>query len=94
MDVFTGQLRVSEFILYGVFVDEVLSGSGSPPPPGDTTICHNYWERTPLSLDEGLAFAEALGPDAIGMMISAKSGTPQDVREAAIARCLEVARSR
>jgi hypothetical protein len=92
MDVFTGQLRVSEFILYGVFVDEVLSGDG-PRPPGDTTICHNYWERTPLSLAEGLAFAESLGPDAIGMMISAKSGTSQDVREAAIARCLEVARS-
>jgi hypothetical protein len=91
MDVFTAQLRVSEFILYGIFVDEVLSGSG-PRPPGDTTICHNYWERTPLDLEAALAFADSLGPDAIGMMISAKSGTAQDVRVASIARCLDVAR--
>lgn len=90
LDVVTGQLHISEFILYGVFVDEVVADSG-PPPPGDRTICHNYWGRTPLSLDEALEFAEALGPAAVGMMISAKSGTAPDVREAAIRRCAEVA---
>jgi hypothetical protein len=90
LDVFTAQLHISEFILYGVFVDRVVTGSG-PEHPGDNTICHNYWGRTPLSLDEALEFAEALGPDAVGMMISAKSGTVQDVREAAIRRCAEVA---
>ena len=89
MDVVTAQLSVSEFILYGVFVDEIVAGSG-PVHPGDDTICHNYWGRTPFTLDEALAFAEELGPDAVGMMISAKSHTAQDVRTAAISRCAEV----
>jgi hypothetical protein len=92
IDAVTTSLHISEFILYGVFVDEIVAGSG-PRHPGDDTICHNYWGRTPLDLDQALAFADSLGPDAVGMMISAKSHTAQDVRTAAIRRCAEVAGS-
>jgi hypothetical protein len=92
LDAFTTQLHISEFILYGVFVDEVLSASG-PRPPGDTTICHNYWDVTPLDQDGAVAFADRLGPDAVAMMISAKSHTPLEVRRAAIQRCTEIVRS-
>ncbi|HEV2779863.1 MAG TPA: DUF6492 family protein [Actinophytocola sp.] len=90
MDVCTAQLQISEFIIYGVFVDEILAGPGSVWP-GDTTICHNYWDTTPLDTAAALAFADGLGAEAVGMMISAKSGTPHDVRQAAIRRCAEVA---
>lgn len=85
MDAFTSQLQISEFILYGVFVDELLAGD--TPWPGESAICHNYWETTPLTVDAALEFADALQPEAVGMMISAKSHTPHDVRLAAIARC-------
>jgi hypothetical protein len=93
LDAFNSQLHISEFILYGVFVDEVLSAS-RPKPPAETTISHNNWQRTPLDHDAAIAFAEQLGPEAIAMMISAKSQTPHDVRQAAIRRCAEIVSSR
>jgi hypothetical protein len=93
LDAFTSQLHISEFMLYGVFVDEVLHASG-PRLPGDTSICLNTWQRTPLALDEAIAFAEQLEPEAVAMMISAKSNTPVDIRRAAIERCAEIVKSR
>jgi Family of unknown function (DUF6492) len=93
LDSFCSQLHISEFILYGVFVDEVLGASGSRPP-ADITICHNSWERWPLDLEAAIAFAEQMSPAAVAMMISAKSGTPEDVRRAAIRRSKELAGSR
>jgi hypothetical protein len=93
LDAFTSQLHISEFMLYGVFVDEVLHASG-PRPPGDTSVCLNTWQRTPLGLEESLAFAEQLEPEAVAMMISAKSNTPVDIRRAAIERCAEIVKTR
>jgi hypothetical protein len=92
LDVFTAQLHISEFILYGVFVDEVLHAAG-PRPPADPTVCHNTWQRTPLDHDGAIAFADRLGPDAVAMMISAKSRTPEEIRRVAIRRCAEIVRS-
>jgi hypothetical protein len=93
LDAFTSQLHISEFMMYGVFVDEVIGGSTSPAP-ADTTVCHNTWQRTPLDHDGAMAFADRLGPDAVAMMISAKSRTPVDVRRAAIERCAAIVNAR
>src|SRR5690606_7630698 len=90
MDAFNARLHISEFILYGVFVDEVLGASGDRPP-GDASICHNNWKRSPLTHEEAIAFAERLPREAIAMMISAKSNTPLEVRRAAIRRATEIA---
>jgi hypothetical protein len=92
LDGFTAQLHISEFILYGVFVDEVLGGSG-PRLPQDTTSCHNTWQRTPLDHDGAVEFADRLGRDAVAMMISAKSRTPYDIRQAAIRRCANIVKA-
>ncbi|WP_030924610.1 DUF6492 family protein [Streptosporangium amethystogenes] len=89
LDAFNSRLHISEFMLYGVFVDEVLSGT-TEPPPSNTTICHKNWQRTPLDHEGAVAFADRLGPEAVAMMISAKSQTPWDVRQAAIRRCAEI----
>ncbi|MBF8191061.1 hypothetical protein ITP53_36205 [Nonomuraea sp. K274] len=83
---FTSYLQVSEFIVYGVFVDEVLGIS----PPVNTAICHSRWDRTPLDHAGAIAFADRLPPDAVGMMISAKSRTPMGARRAAIERCSRI----
>ncbi|MEO3869603.1 DUF6492 family protein [Nonomuraea sp. B12E4] len=88
LDAFNARLHISEFILYGVFVDQVLGTH----PPSDTTICHNSWDDTPMDLATALAFADRLGPDAVGMMISAKSRTPPEVRQAALERCTRIVR--
>jgi Family of unknown function (DUF6492) len=92
LDAFTSRLHVSEYILYGVFVDEAMNAAAARPP-ADTTICHNEWQRTPLDHGAAEAFANRLGPDAVAVMISAKSRTPNDVRQAAIRRCTEIVRS-
>lgn len=86
-DAFTRQLHVSEFIVYGVFVDEMLDPSSKPP--SNTTICHNSWERTPMAMQEALSFGERVNPEAVAMMISSHSQTPMDVRRAAEKRCAE-----
>lgn len=92
IEVFTGQLRVSEFVLYGVFVDEVLNATGASTPT-TTAMCHNAWQDTPLSRSEAMAFAESIPDQAVAVLISAKSRTPLDVRRAAIDRCAEIAAS-
>ncbi|HEV2779864.1 MAG TPA: DUF6492 family protein [Actinophytocola sp.] len=87
LDAFTSRLHISEFIVYGVFVDE---GRDVARPPTDATLCHTYYEQTPLDLEAALAFADNLKPEAIGMMIAGNSGTPHEVRRAAIRRCAEI----
>jgi hypothetical protein len=84
---FGARLHVSEFMLYGLYVDEVLGAN----PPSDTTLCHKSPDESPMDLPTALAFADRLGPGAIGMMISSKSGTSREVRQAAIEHCAEVA---
>lgn len=86
IDAFTSELHVSEFILYGVFVDEV-PGVPNPRPPSETTFCHNYWRTTPLDHSGALAFADQIEPSALAMMISAKSHTPREIRHVAARRC-------
>ncbi|MER6576417.1 DUF6492 family protein [Nonomuraea sp. NPDC001023] len=90
IDAFGSRLHVSEFMLYGVFVDEVLSATEGRPP-SDTSICHKNPDESPMDLATALDFAGRLGPGAIGMLISSKSGTPDDVRQGAIRRCTEIA---
>lgn len=86
LDAFTSQLHISEFIVYGVFVDSLRERR----PATDPELCHTYYESTPLDLDAALAFADNLKPDAIGMMISGNSNTAHGVRLAAIRRCAEI----
>jgi hypothetical protein len=86
LEAFTSQLHISEFIVYGVFVDEALHAS-KPLPPADTTICHNNWSRRPLDHAEAIAFADAMDPNAVAMMISSHSHTPREIRLAAARRC-------
>ena len=82
---FAANLHVSEFILYGVFVDEVL-GASAPVCAVDRMRCHNYWDEVPLDLDAALSFVGRARDDDIGLMISAKSRTEPSIRRQAIAR--------
>ena len=42
----------------------------------------SYWNTTPLTHVDATRFVQALGPDDVAVMISAKSRTPLDVRRA------------
>ena len=88
MDAFNAQLHISEFILYGVFVDEVLSATKRRPDDGGV-VCANYYDRVPMDHDGAIAFADGLAPETVAIMISSHSGTPEEVRQTAIKRCAE-----
>ena len=86
MDAVAGELHVSEFVIYGVFVDQVLGGV----PPFTGPLCHNYYERIPLSRTDARAFADHMPSDALGAMISSHSNTPHRVRRKAFHWCGEI----
>lgn len=88
IDAVTSELHVSEFVLYGVYVDEVLGGR-EPGGYLGPEFCHNYWDNTPLDRAGAEAFAAGINPDAVAVMISAKSRTARDVRRWAEQRCRE-----
>jgi hypothetical protein len=83
IDVVASQLHVSECILYGVFVDEVLGGSEGIART-DSMLCHNYYETKPLSLDSAREFVSRISNEDFAIMISAKSRTPLDIRRIAL----------
>jgi hypothetical protein len=86
IDVVAGELHVSEFVLYGVFVDHVLGGREA----FDAPLCHNYYERVPLEADAARAFAEQTPSNALGAMISSHSRTPREVRLEAFRECAQI----
>jgi hypothetical protein len=87
VDAVAGQLHVSEFVVYGVFADQVLDGTAAR----DLDLCHNYYERSPLSVADAPVFADQMPSKALGVMISSHSDTPHDVRRTTFLRCRQIA---
>jgi Family of unknown function (DUF6492) len=79
LDAIASQLHVSEFILYGVFVDDVL-GASAPVIPEDSMLCHSHWGPEPMADATVPAFVRSLQPEDVAVMISARSETEPDVR--------------
>jgi hypothetical protein len=77
------QLHFSEWTLYGVYVD-ALEGEPATPFLAGSSLCHSYWDETPLDADAAAAFVQRVQPDDVAVMISAKSRTPLGVRRAAL----------
>ena len=64
---------VAEYILYGRFVTDVL-GDDSGQYVTSSSLCSDYWTDVPLSDDELMTFLDQVGPDEIGVSITAKAG--------------------
>jgi hypothetical protein len=82
IDCICRQTHFSEFILYGVFRDEI-SPKGYPGATSQS-LCHFYWDTKPLSSTSAAAFMDSLPETDVAVMISAKSGTPLEVRRQAL----------
>ncbi len=78
-DIVAAQVHFSEEILYGVFVDEML-GAPANDFATDRMSCHSYSAEVPLDADALRAFLGQVAPDDVAVMISAKSGTPLELR--------------
>jgi hypothetical protein len=86
LDAVAAELHVSEFVIYGVFVDEVVGGT----VPLDGLTCHNYYQRHPLEAADGPAFAARMPSTALGAMISSHSGTSADARRETFRECARI----
>lgn len=69
---------VSEFVLYGRFVRDILGASGgqfaSPSP-----MCMDYYKRVPLTVPELTTFLDGIDDAAIAISLTAKAGMdPED----------------
>jgi hypothetical protein len=64
---------VSEYTLYGRFVTDVLGEEGGQYVT-PASLCHDYWTHVPLSDEELAAFLDGVGPDEVGVSITAKAG--------------------
>ncbi len=84
LDVLGGQIHLSEWILYGVFVDQIL-GTPTNEFAASDTLCHSYWDTTPLDTEAAAAFVHRLPAGDVAVLIQSKSGTPVEVRHAALA---------
>jgi|tagenome__1003787_1003787.scaffolds.fasta_scaffold20990059_3 hypothetical protein len=82
----TGQLHFSEWMLYGIFVDEIM-GAPANSLTSDDPLCLAYWDETPLNREGAIDFLKGVRRTDIAAMISAKSRTPLAVRRAAFADC-------
>jgi len=78
-DVLTSQIQLSEWTLYGVYVDEVL-GPDAAVCRTDRTLCHSYWDTVPLSLEMGRKFLDRRHKDDVAVLIQSKSRTPIEIR--------------
>jgi Family of unknown function (DUF6492) len=68
---------LSEYILYGVFVDQVL-GKAAGHIYDWSPLCHEYWRPQPLNDSQLAEFFAAVPPEAIAVMVSAKAGISPD----------------
>lgn len=70
--------HLSEYILYGVFVDKVLGLEASGHYYDPAKYCHNYWGTDELSIDELREFVRDVNEDDVAVMISSKAGIAPD----------------
>ncbi|MGF1566482.1 MAG: DUF6492 family protein [Nodosilinea sp.] len=66
---------LSEYVLYGVFVDQVL-GADAGHFYDWSPLCLEYWDTQPLNSVQLAEFFATPPPETVAVMISAKAGMP------------------
>ncbi len=69
--------HMSEFLLYGVFVDHVLGSSAVKPDEDDR--CLTYWDFEPLSEEAAEALGQAVQPTDLAALVSSHSHTNEGI---------------
>jgi Family of unknown function (DUF6492) len=80
LDAVGSKLHVSEWTLYGVFVDHAMDSAAASFSAG-TSLCHSYWESVPLTVNTATDFLTQISEYDLAVMIHSKSGTPLTVRQ-------------
>jgi hypothetical protein len=74
------ELHFSEFMLYGSFVHEL----GTPRQNSfvsDRTLCHSYWEPSPMDMDDAIRFVSELDEVDVAVHVQSNSRTPPEVED-------------
>ena len=75
METICANWNVSEYILYGVFVEQVLQ-ENSGHYIDERDLCHNYWQEQPLQTNQLQEFFSSIRQESIAAMLSAKANIP------------------
>jgi Family of unknown function (DUF6492) len=78
MDAVTSQPSFSEWTLYGLFVDELMTDAIDIAT--DSSLCHSYWGTVPLAPEQAASFVADARPEDVAVLIQSKSRTPLAVR--------------
>jgi hypothetical protein len=81
---FGGARRISEYLLYGLFVDNVGS-SRDRVWIDENSHCHTHWGVEPILASAAPEFVDRLGKDDVSVMIASYSATTDAVRKAILA---------
>jgi hypothetical protein len=65
--------HISEYVLYGRFVSDVLGEAGAQFATA-SSLCHDYWLHEPLSEDQIEDLLHGMSEHEVGLSITAKAG--------------------
>jgi hypothetical protein len=83
--------RVSEYLLYGTWVDRAAPQRPSWVEP--TSLCHSYWDSAPLDAEGVEAFISSFPADAVAVGLQSFSLTDPAIRAQVLRRLREGAPS-
>lgn len=86
IDVLARQFRFSEYLLYGIFCEQVSGEHASLISPDDAEPWHLSWHydlSTPAAVD---SFVQQISPDHLGVLIQSNLDLPGEQRSAIIRR--------
>jgi hypothetical protein len=81
---FTRGRKVSEYLLYGLYVDKVVGSHSAGIWIDERSWCHTYWGPHPLHEADVESFVAALGPDDFAFSIAGYTATENHVVQAAL----------
>ena len=85
--------HISEYILYGRFVEDVLGGSAGQAA-SSVSLCRCYWGSEPMTNRELESFIDDAAPEEVSVMVSANAGIrPADYAEVVERRWAALERS-
>ena len=76
----------AEYVLYGLFVDEVLGREAAGVRAQPRSLCHSRWSEPLAGPHEEDAFLAALGEDQVACMIQSTLPMPREARARLFAR--------
>lgn len=80
---------VSEYLLYGLYIDSILGAESAPIWHDERSWCHTYWGPGPLPPSKVEEFVDSIAPDDVAFSVAGYTETDRDVTHKAALLVLE-----